>query len=85
MASDTMNAVVFNGAFQIATERRPKPKILEPTDAIIKVSVAGICGSDLHFYRGHQKMDPGVICVSFLRNELDRISNSSRDMNLQAR
>lgn len=39
-----MNAVVFNGAFNIAIERRPKPVIQKPTDAIVKVAMAGICG-----------------------------------------
>lgn len=63
-AADTMDAVIFKAPFQMATEKRPIPKIIDPTDAIIKVTVAGICGSDLHFYRGHQKMEPGCICVS---------------------
>ncbi len=63
-SSDTMDAVIFKAPWKMATEKRPIPKIIEPTDAIVKVSVAGICGSDLHFYRGHQKMEPDCICVS---------------------
>ncbi|KIX08138.1 uncharacterized protein Z518_02794 [Rhinocladiella mackenziei CBS 650.93] len=61
-ATTMMDAVIFKGPFQMATEKRPIPQIIDPTDAIVKVSVAGICGSDLHFYRGHQKMEPGCIC-----------------------
>ncbi|KIV82215.1 hypothetical protein PV11_04342 [Exophiala sideris] len=61
-SAGTMDAVIFKAPFQMATEKRPIPKITDPKDAIIKVTVAGICGSDLHFYRGHQKMEPGVIC-----------------------
>jgi len=63
-SSDTMDAVIFKAPWKMATEKRPIPKIIEPTDALVKVSVAGICGSDLHFYRGHQKMEPDCICVS---------------------
>jgi hypothetical protein len=63
-SSDTMQAVIFKAPWTMATEKRPIPKIIEPTDALVKVSVAGICGSDLHFYRGHQKMEPDCICVS---------------------
>src|SRR5512138_3089444 len=33
-------------------EERPQPKIIEPTDAIIKISAACVCGSDLWPYRG---------------------------------
>ncbi|KAL2858429.1 GroES-like protein [Aspergillus pseudoustus] len=56
-----MDAVIFKGPFEVAVERRPKPEIIEPTDAIVKVRVSGICGSDLHAYRGHQKTEGGYI------------------------
>ncbi|PYI01551.1 GroES-like protein [Aspergillus sclerotiicarbonarius CBS 121057] len=51
----SMKAVVFRGPFDIAVEDHPRPKILDPTDAIVRVRYAGICGSELHMYRGHQK------------------------------
>lgn len=60
----TMDAVVFNGPWKIDVERRPRPEITEPTDAVIKVTTAGICGSELHMYRGHQKTKTGHIMVS---------------------
>ena len=59
----SMKAVVFRGPRNIAVEFRPIPVIQEPTDAIVKVTLAGICGSELHMYRGHQKTDPGHIMV----------------------
>ena len=46
----------------MAVEDRPYPKIQKPTDAILKVSSTALCGSDLHFYRGHLKCPPDFIC-----------------------
>ncbi|KAF5572233.1 s-(hydroxymethyl)glutathione dehydrogenase [Fusarium pseudocircinatum] len=48
-----MRAVVFKGPWKIVVEDRPVPKIEKPTDVILKVSKTALCGSDLHYYRGH--------------------------------
>lgn len=45
----------------VGVETRPKPVIRDPTDAIIRVKLAGICGSELHMYRGVQKTAAGHI------------------------
>lgn len=63
----SMNAVVIHGPGDIRVERKPKPSIQEPHDAIVKVALAGICGSELHAYRGHQKTSFGHIMVRFFR------------------
>ncbi|HXG36269.1 MAG TPA: alcohol dehydrogenase catalytic domain-containing protein, partial [Dehalococcoidia bacterium] len=47
-----MKAVTFEGPFQVAVKEVADPEIKEPTDAIIKVTAAPICGSDLHVYNG---------------------------------
>jgi threonine dehydrogenase-like Zn-dependent dehydrogenase len=47
---------------KVAVENRPYPKIQKPTDAILKVTSTALCGSDLHYYRGHLKCPPGFIC-----------------------
>ena len=39
---------------------RPEPAIEEPGDAIVRVTRAGICGSDLHFFHGKAPIDPGA-------------------------
>jgi threonine dehydrogenase-like Zn-dependent dehydrogenase len=54
---------VLHAPHKIGVEMRPKPIIVEPTDAVVKVIVAGICGSELHPYRGHQKTTFGHIMV----------------------
>jgi threonine dehydrogenase-like Zn-dependent dehydrogenase len=61
-----MKAVVFNGPWKIDVEDRPLPQLVEPTDAVVKVTVAGLCGSELHMYRGHQKTESGHIMVCYL-------------------
>jgi threonine dehydrogenase-like Zn-dependent dehydrogenase len=58
-----MEAVVFNGPYNIGVEHKPIPTIRDPNDAIVKVEVAGICGSELHMYRGHQSTATGHIMV----------------------
>ncbi len=47
-----MKAVTWGGKYKVAVETVPDPKILNPRDAIIRVTATAICGSDLHIYRG---------------------------------
>jgi len=47
-----MKGTVLYGARAIRFEERPEPKILNATDAIIRISAACVCGSDLWPYRG---------------------------------
>ncbi|QQN88106.1 zinc-dependent alcohol dehydrogenase family protein [Acinetobacter variabilis] len=48
----TMKAMVYYGANDIRFEERPIPHILQPTDAIIKLSKVTICGTDLGIWKG---------------------------------
>lgn len=48
-----MKAVVYSGNTAITVEDRPKPALLEPTDAIVRVLYTTICGTDLHILQGH--------------------------------
>ncbi|WP_026735116.1 zinc-dependent alcohol dehydrogenase [Fischerella sp. PCC 9605] len=47
-----MKAVCWQGANDVRVETVPDPKILNPRDAIIKITSTAICGSDLHLYDG---------------------------------
>ena len=47
-----MKALCWYGKEDVRVDTVPDPKILEPTDAIIKVTSTAICGSDLHLYDG---------------------------------
>ncbi|MDA8371167.1 MAG: glutathione-dependent formaldehyde dehydrogenase [Nocardiopsaceae bacterium] len=45
-----MRAAVWNGPRDVRVENVPDPEIQEPTDAVIRVTSSGLCGSDLHLY-----------------------------------
>ncbi|MEU5317427.1 zinc-dependent alcohol dehydrogenase [Streptomyces sp. NPDC021056] len=45
-----MKAVTWQGKRDVRVENVPDPGIQEPTDAVIRVTSTGLCGSDLHLY-----------------------------------
>jgi len=51
-----MKAATFQGPFKVVVEDVPDPKIQEPNDVILKVTTAGICGSDVHAYDGRMNI-----------------------------
>ena len=55
-----MKASVYYGKGDIRVESVPDPEIKDPTDAIVQIKYACICGSDLWFYRGYEPdWEPG--------------------------
>ena len=48
-----MKAVCWQGIGKVGIENVPDPHILNPRDAIVKVTSTAICGSDLHLYDGY--------------------------------
>ncbi|MBV8833216.1 MAG: glutathione-independent formaldehyde dehydrogenase [Acidobacteriaceae bacterium] len=56
-----MRAVVYKGKDKVAVEEVSDPKIEMPTDAIVKVTTAAICGSDLHMYEDRSSAKPGCV------------------------
>ena len=57
-----MKAVTYQGHKNMEVREVHDPIIEESTDAIIKITASGICGSDLHLYhQGDLFMDPGFV------------------------
>lgn len=54
-----MKATVYHGTRDVRLETVPNPRIEAPTDALVRVTRAAICGSDLWFYRGVTQWTPG--------------------------
>jgi threonine dehydrogenase-like Zn-dependent dehydrogenase len=52
-----MKAAVMHAPGDVRVEERADPQIVEPTDAIIRVSAACVCGSDLWPYRGIEEYE----------------------------
>jgi threonine dehydrogenase-like Zn-dependent dehydrogenase len=81
-----MKAVAWHGKRDVRVDEVPDPKIEMPTDAVVRVTSSGICGSDLHLYEvlgpfidegdilGHEPM--GV--VEEVGAEVDHISAGDR-------
>ncbi|MBE7196105.1 MAG: glutathione-dependent formaldehyde dehydrogenase [Gordonia polyisoprenivorans] len=47
-----MKAMTYRGPYKVRVEDKPMPTIEHPNDAIVRVQLAAICGSDLHLYHG---------------------------------
>ncbi len=54
-----MRATVFHGPFDVRVEQVPDAALREPTDAVVRITHAAICGSDLWPYRGLEPFPPG--------------------------
>jgi threonine dehydrogenase-like Zn-dependent dehydrogenase len=47
-----MRALTYEGPYRVAVREKPAPRIEHPQDGIVRVTAAGICGSDLHLLHG---------------------------------
>jgi len=50
--STNMKALVYHGPGERAWEEKPRPVIQDPSDAIVRITTATICGTDLHILKG---------------------------------
>ena len=61
-----MRAAIFHEPYSISVGERPDAAIVEPTDAVVRVGLACVCGSDLWYYRGETPFEPGPIGHEFI-------------------
>jgi threonine dehydrogenase-like Zn-dependent dehydrogenase len=61
-----LKAALFEGPGNIRVGERPDPQILESTDAIVRVVLGCVCGSDLWHYRGESPHALGPIGHEFI-------------------
>lgn len=60
-AATDMKAVVFKGKLDVAVEEVADARIEQPSDAVVRITSAAICGSDLHMYAGRTAVRPGTV------------------------
>ena len=56
-----MKAVSYENKYKMKVGEYPKPKLRAPTDALLRVTTSGICGSDLHMYDGRTPLKKGTV------------------------
>jgi threonine dehydrogenase-like Zn-dependent dehydrogenase len=61
-----MRAALYGGPHTLTVGDRPDPAIAAPTDAIVRVVLGCVCGSDLWYYRGESPHDLGPIGHEFI-------------------
>src|SRR5438876_11479204 len=54
-----MRATVYHGPFDVRVEQVRDAALQEPTDAVVRITHAAICGSDVWLYRGLEPFPPG--------------------------
>ena len=80
---DTMRTVVVDGPRSIRVDTRPDPVLPGPDGAIVEVSAAGICGSDLHFYEADFPMPDlalGCLMKPFTAEDIHRSLAAAEDI-----
>lgn len=61
-----MRAAIFGGPRSISVGERPDPAVEAPTDAVVRVVMGSVCGSDLWYYRGESPHSLGPIGHEFI-------------------
>ena len=67
-----MRALTWHGTNDVRVDTVSDPEIINPRDAIIKITSTAICGSDLHLYDG---VIPGVVPGDVLTGGVDGLAS----------
>ena len=71
-----MKAVSYEGLRDMSVSDRPKPKLKLPTDAVLRVTTRGICGSDLHMYDGRTALEEGTVVAHEIMGVIDEVGEA---------
>jgi threonine dehydrogenase-like Zn-dependent dehydrogenase len=78
-----MRALCWHGANKVQVDTVPDPKILNPRDAIVKVTSTAICGSDLHLLDGYvPTMEKGDILGHEFMGEIVELGRDVKNLKL---
>ena len=71
-----MKAVSYEGLRTMSVSDHPKPKPKLPTDALLRVTTSGICGSDLHMYDGRTPLEKGTVVGHEVMGVIDEVGEA---------
>ena len=78
-----MKANVWHGKNDMRIEQVPDPRILNPRDAIVKITSTAICGSDLHLYNGYvPTMEAGDILGHEFMGEVVEVGDAVKNLRI---
>lgn len=78
-----MKAVCWHGTEDMRVDTVPDPKIINPRDAIVRITSTAICGSDLHLYDGfNPTMKPGDIMGHEFMGEVVELGTAVKNINI---
>jgi threonine dehydrogenase-like Zn-dependent dehydrogenase len=85
MATTHKVVKLYKPSRDIRVEQVPVPTIQEPDDAIIRVTLSGLCGSDLHAYRGREAFASEFVCGHEFVGEVVSLGGSFKTVNPDAK
>lgn len=75
-----MKAVTYQGPRNMTVEEIEDPTIHEPTDIIVKVTSAAICGSDLHMYEGRSGVEAGTVVGHEIMGVIEEVGDAVQQL-----
>jgi alcohol dehydrogenase len=76
-----MRAVVFASKGRVRIQDVDQPRIREPADALVRVTLSGICGTDLHLVSGDfAGIEPGVVIGHEFVGEVREVGSAVRSI-----
>ncbi len=76
-----MKAISWHGPEDVRVTEVPEPRIVNPRDAIVRVTLSAICGSDLHLYNGYiPTMEAGDILGHEFMGEVVEVGPGNREL-----
>lgn len=73
-----MRAAAWYGPGDVRVEEREEPRLVSERDAIVRVTTASICGTDLHVYRGELTVVPGTVLGHEFMGIVERVGREVR-------
>ena len=76
----SMKAVVYRGPEKMVVETVEQPRLMAPTDAVVKITSTAICGSDLHMYEGRTTVKTGTIFGHEILGVIDQLGDAVQQL-----